>query len=62
LKEQKDGGFQTDNGGFHGDAYKAAEVALCDSGSRGAKKTGESCKTRWTTVRGSHPQLKSFLT
>lgn len=50
LKEQKDTGFQTDNGGFHNDAYKAAAVKLATSISKGPKKSSEMCKTRWGTV------------
>ncbi|THU94633.1 hypothetical protein K435DRAFT_565032, partial [Dendrothele bispora CBS 962.96] len=58
LKESKHAGFQTDNGGFHSDAYKAAAVRLQEEDSnlneserQGAPKTADSCKTRFTTLK-----------
>ena len=50
LKEQKDAGFQTNNGGFHNDAFKAAAARLALATSKGPKKTAEMCKTHWGTV------------
>ncbi len=62
LKEQKDAGFQTDNGGFHSDAYKAAAVKFLGVVTRGGKKTSDVCKTRWTTVCNYNLLASVFLT
>ncbi|KAJ3979342.1 Myb/SANT-like DNA-binding domain-containing protein, partial [Lentinula detonsa] len=61
LKEQKDAGFQTDNGGFHSDAYKAATEKLVTSTSKGAMKTAEMCKTRWCTLKKEFKDVKFIL-
>ncbi|THU93146.1 hypothetical protein K435DRAFT_861773 [Dendrothele bispora CBS 962.96] len=50
LKDAKHGGFQTDNGGFHADAFKTAahiteEVGDLDNGSGQAAKT-PTCKSK----------------
>jgi hypothetical protein len=57
LKDSKHAGFQTDNGGFHNDAYKAAaarieaEVQNLPSAPRiGAPKTADNTRTRYTAV------------
>lgn len=50
LEDQKGAGFQTDNGNFHQDAYRTAAAAMPDPGSRGLKKTAQSCQTCWVTV------------
>ncbi|KAF9073019.1 hypothetical protein BDP27DRAFT_1360517 [Rhodocollybia butyracea] len=62
LKEQKSGGFQTDNGGFHNDAYKAASIKLAFSmaTSKGPQKTSEMCKTRWGTLKKNLKDVKSI--
>ncbi|KAJ3991183.1 Myb/SANT-like DNA-binding domain-containing protein [Lentinula boryana] len=60
LKEHKSAGFQTDNGGFHNDAYKAAAARLTQSISKGPKKTSEMCKTRWSTVKKDFKAVKSI--
>ncbi|KAF9026364.1 hypothetical protein BDP27DRAFT_1376251 [Rhodocollybia butyracea] len=60
LKEQKAGGFQTDNGGFHGDAYKAAAAKLVTATSKGGAKTSESCKTRWAILKKDFKDVKTI--
>ncbi|KAF9078099.1 hypothetical protein BDP27DRAFT_1413021 [Rhodocollybia butyracea] len=51
LTDQKAGGFQMDNGGFHGDAHKATAAKPASSTSEGAVKTSDSCRTCWTTLK-----------
>ncbi|KAJ3746202.1 hypothetical protein DFH05DRAFT_1522796 [Lentinula detonsa] len=65
LKESKHAGFQTDNGGFHADAFKAAAARieeeskeLDDSEKIGTAKTSESCRTRFTTLKKEYKEVK----
>lgn len=50
LALQKAAGYQTDNGGFHQDAYKSAASKMPNPGHRGLHKTAEACKSRYSTV------------
>ncbi len=52
LVNEKADGRMTSNSSFHDDAWKAAERALAGTEAKGggARKTAESCKTRYSTV------------
>lgn len=55
LKEQKDGGFQTDNGGFHADAFREAARRINQEDSAAGvlsnlQKNQKSCGIRYGTV------------
>lgn len=50
LALQKAAGYQTDNGGFHQDAYKSAASKMPNPGHRGLQKTADACKSHYTTV------------
>ncbi|THU81653.1 hypothetical protein K435DRAFT_972275 [Dendrothele bispora CBS 962.96] len=65
LKDCKHAGFQTDNGGFHNDAYKAAAARLEEewqdllaSERLGAPKNAENCKTRFATLKKDYKDAK----
>ncbi|ESK85180.1 hypothetical protein Moror_17166, partial [Moniliophthora roreri MCA 2997] len=65
LTEAMHAGFQTNNGGFHTDAYQEAaeqieaETAFLDESERlGIPKTLESCKTWFTTLKKEYWDIK----
>ncbi|KAF5352325.1 hypothetical protein D9757_014292 [Collybiopsis confluens] len=60
LTEQKAAGFQTDNGGFHQDAFKAAAATMRDPGPTGVVKTAESVKSRYTNLKKDFKEVKEI--
>ncbi|KAF9472456.1 hypothetical protein BDN70DRAFT_900528 [Pholiota conissans] len=62
LEREKADGRMTSNGSFHEDAWKAAEKALSGTQlhSGGARKTSDSCKTRYTALKKSYVQVKTL--
>ncbi|KAJ3725113.1 hypothetical protein C8R42DRAFT_718603 [Lentinula raphanica] len=57
LQEQKSAGFQTDNGGFHQDAFNAASLKLKSSN---FSHTSTQCSVRFTTLKKEFKQLKEI--
>ncbi|KAJ3729329.1 hypothetical protein C8R42DRAFT_715619 [Lentinula raphanica] len=57
LGEQKAAGFQTDNGGFHPDAYNAAAAKL---GMKGFSRNNSQCSIRFTGLKKDFKEVKEL--